>query len=88
MGICHEIQIKYISCDKKYKKKTYKKLLIFSPQNENLNLLVQIKFYSIFYIYISKQKLKYLQVLTKFYWSWVGEPVFISRTEYFLKITV
>ena len=41
---------------------------IYSPRNENLNLLVRIKFLNLF-LYSSKYKLKNLLVRTKFYWS-------------------
>ena len=53
-----------------------------SPRNENLNLLVQIKFLNLFYIHVysSNKKLKNLLVQTKFYWSWAGGQVLIMRT--------
>ena len=51
----------------------------YSPQNENLNLLVRIKFLHLF-LYSSKWKLKNLLVRTKFYWSWAGGTVLIVRT--------
>jgi hypothetical protein len=49
---------------------------ISSPRNENLNLLVQIKFFNI----VLNKKLKYLLVRTKFYWSWAGRLVLIMNT--------
>jgi hypothetical protein len=56
-------------------------LSCFSPRNENLQLLVGIRFLSLFlYTSSSKLKLKNLLVWSKLYWSWVGGPVLIVRT--------
>ena len=55
---------------------------LFSPWNEKLNLLVQMKFLNLF-SYISKWKLKNLLVqITKVCWSWARGPVFIVRTDW------
>ena len=36
-----------------------------NPQNENLNLLVEIKFLNLFFLVLKKT-----EKFTKFYWSW------------------
>ena len=62
-----------------------------SPRNENLNLLVRIKFLNLF-LFWYKQKLKNLLVRIKFYWgpeyccsSW-GPIIIIIRTAQFLQL--
>ena len=47
--------------------------------NENLNLLVRIKFLNLF-LYSSKWKLKHLLCRTKFYWSLERGPLLIVKT--------
>ena len=57
--------------------------LLFSvycnPRNENLNLLVQIKFLNIF-LYRSLKKTDKILIGTKFYWSWARRLMLIVRT--------
>jgi hypothetical protein len=49
-----------------------------SPRNEKLNLLVQIKFLNLFYIYLYLNKnWKHLLVWTKVYWSWGRKYYFV-----------
>ena len=51
-----------------------------SLRNENLNLLVRIKFLNLFNINISKLQVENLLTRTKFDWSWVEGTVLIMRT--------
>ena len=53
--------------------------ILYSPQNENLNLMARIKFLNLL-LYSSKKKLKNLMVLTKLYWSWAEGTVVSVRT--------
>ena len=55
-----------------------------SSWNENLNLLVRIKFLNLFFNRVLNKNWKNVLVRTKFYWSWTGGPVLIVRNKVLL----
>jgi hypothetical protein len=67
------------TCNLKLLQKEGLRLDVCSPRNENLNLLIRIKFLIFFYIVLNKNR-KNLLVRTKPYWSWDVGPVLIMRT--------